>query len=127
MSHAAPDPFQLEVLRHALTAIAEEMSFVVMRAARSPLLRESGDHSSALTDARGELVAQGRDIPIHLGVMSFTVGAFVSFGAVNPGVPGIVVGPAGPAIDSTGSQALPTPSPSRSAWTYGGAVLVVGL
>ena len=30
------DPFRLEVLRHALTAIAEEMSFVVMRSARSP-------------------------------------------------------------------------------------------
>lgn len=71
------DPFQLEVLRHALTGIAEEMSFVVMRAARSPLLREAGDLSSALTDARGELVAQGRDIPVHLGVMSFTVGAFL--------------------------------------------------
>jgi N-methylhydantoinase B len=74
---SAPDPFQLEVLRHALTAIAEEMSFVVMRAARSPLLREAGDLSSALTDARGQLVAQGRDIPVHLGVMSFTVGAFL--------------------------------------------------
>jgi N-methylhydantoinase B len=74
---AAIDPFQLEVLRHALTGIAEEMSFVVMRAARSPLLREAGDLSSALTDARGELVAQGRDIPVHLGVMSFTVGAFL--------------------------------------------------
>ncbi|MFN7184952.1 MAG: hydantoinase B/oxoprolinase family protein [Acetobacteraceae bacterium] len=73
----AIDPFQLEVLRHALTGIAEEMSFVVMRAARSPLLREAGDLSSALTDARGELVAQGRDIPVHLGVMSFTVGAFL--------------------------------------------------
>jgi N-methylhydantoinase B len=72
-----PDPFQLEVLRHALTAIAEEMSFVVMRAARSPLLREAGDLSSALTDAQGQLVAQGRDIPVHLGVMSFTVGAFL--------------------------------------------------
>lgn len=73
-----PDPFQLEVLRHALTATAEEMSFVVMRAARSPLLREAGDLSSALTDATGQLVAQGRDIPVHLGVMSFTVGAFLS-------------------------------------------------
>ncbi|MDB5375180.1 MAG: N-methylhydantoinase [Belnapia sp.] len=75
MSHT--DPFQLEVLRHALTAIAEEMSFVVMRSARSPLLREAGDLSSALTDATGALVAQGRDIPVHLGVMSFTVGAFL--------------------------------------------------
>ncbi len=72
------DPFRLEVLRHALTAIAEEMSFVVMRAARSPLLREAGDLSSALTDARGELVAQGRDIPVHLGVMSFSVRAFLT-------------------------------------------------
>lgn len=77
MTVTAPDPFQLEVLRHALTAIAEEMSFVVMRSARSPLLREAGDLSSALTDARGQLVAQGRDIPVHLGVMSFTVGAFL--------------------------------------------------
>lgn len=71
------DPFRLEVLRHALGAIAEEMSFVVMRSARSPLLREAGDLSSALTDASGALVAQGRDIPVHLGVMSFTVGAFL--------------------------------------------------
>lgn len=72
------DPFRLEVLRHALTGIAEEMSLVVMRAARSPLLRESGDLSSALTDAAGALVAQGRDIPVHLGVMSFTVGEFLA-------------------------------------------------
>lgn len=72
------DPFRLEVLRHALSGIAEEMSHVVMRAARSPLLREAGDLSSALTDAGGGLVAQGRDIPVHLGVMAFTVGAFLS-------------------------------------------------
>ncbi len=66
-------PVTLEVVRHAVLAIAEEMSAIVMRAARSPLLKEAGDLSSALTDARGRLVAQGRDIPIHLGVMAFTV------------------------------------------------------
>jgi N-methylhydantoinase B len=55
----------------------EEMSLVVMRSARSPLLREAGDLSSALADASGELIAQGRDIPIHLGVMSFTVKEFL--------------------------------------------------
>ena len=36
------DPFALEVIRNALTSIAEEMSLVVMRSARSPLLREAG-------------------------------------------------------------------------------------
>ena len=74
---ARVDPFTLEVIRNMLTAIAEEMSLVVMRAARSPLLREAGDLSSALTDSAGELIAQGRDIPMHMGVMSFTVKEFL--------------------------------------------------
>ncbi len=73
----AIDPITLEVIRNALTAAAEEMSMVVMRAARSPLLREAGDHSSAVTDADGFLIAQGRDVPMHLGVMSFTVREFL--------------------------------------------------
>jgi N-methylhydantoinase B len=75
--NAAIDPVTLEVIRSALTATAEEMSLVVMRSARSPLLREAGDLSSALTDAEGGLIAQGRDIPMHMGVMSFTVGEFL--------------------------------------------------
>jgi N-methylhydantoinase B len=71
------DPVSLEVIRHGLTAIAEEMSLVVMRSARSPLLREAGDLSSAITDADGHLIAQGRDVPMHMGVMSFTVREFL--------------------------------------------------
>jgi N-methylhydantoinase B len=71
------DPFTIEVIRNGLTAIAEEMSVVVMRSARSPLLREAGDLSSALTDAEGELIAQGRDIPVHMGVMCATVKEFL--------------------------------------------------
>ena len=74
---AKVDPVTLEVIRHALTATAEEMSLVVMRSARSPLLREAGDLSSALTDADGHLIAQGRDIPMHMGVMCFTVREFL--------------------------------------------------
>ena len=71
------DPVTLEVIRNALSATAEEMSLVVMRSARSPLLREAGDLSSALTDADGHLIAQGRDMPMHMGVMSFTVREFL--------------------------------------------------
>ena len=67
------DPFVVEVIRHGLSAAAEEMSLVMTRSARSPLLREAGDLSSALTDAAGGLVGQGRDIPIHLGAMAYTV------------------------------------------------------
>src|SRR5438477_1728746 len=71
------NPVTLEVVRNALYAIAEEMSVVLMRSARSPLLKEAGDLSSALTAAEGRLVAQGRDIPIHMGVMGFTVKEFL--------------------------------------------------
>lgn len=73
----ATDPFTVEVIRNALTAIAEEMTLVIMRSARSPLLREAGDLSSALTDAKGGLIAQGRDIPAHLGIMGSTVTEFL--------------------------------------------------
>ncbi len=67
------DPITFEVIRSALYAIADEMKVILMRSARSPLLKEAGDLSCALTDARGRLVAQGEDMPIHLGVMAFTV------------------------------------------------------
>jgi N-methylhydantoinase B len=70
-------PVTLEVVRNALYAAAEEMSVIVMRSARSPLLKEAGDLSSALTDADGQLIAQGRDIPMHMGVMGFTVAEFL--------------------------------------------------
>ena len=71
------DPFTVEVVRHALTAAAEEMSAVVMRSARSPLLREAGDLSSTIMDRHGQLIAQGHDVPVHLGVLSYTVKAFL--------------------------------------------------
>ncbi len=71
------DPVTLEVVRHAVFSIAEEMRAIVMRSARSPVLKEAGDLSCALTDAGGRLVAQGLDIPIHLGVMAFTVQEFL--------------------------------------------------
>jgi N-methylhydantoinase B len=66
-------PARLEVIRQGTAAIAEEMKFDLMRTARSPVLREAGDLSCVLTDAAGRTVAQGHDIPMHLGVLSFTV------------------------------------------------------
>ncbi len=87
---AVIDPVSLEVIRNALTAIAEEMSLVVMRAARSPLLREAGDLSSAITDGDGQLIAQGRDVPMHMGVMSFTVREFLKRVAKSRLLPGDV-------------------------------------
>src|SRR3954471_18508236 len=72
------DPVTLAVIRSAIYSIAEEMRVIVMRSARSPLLKEAGDLSCVLTDAQGRMIAQGnQDIPIHLGVMGFTVKEFL--------------------------------------------------
>ena len=79
MRERSVDPVTLEVVRNAVLSIAEEMAVIMMRSARAPLLKEAGDLSCALTDAAGRLIAQGRDIPVHLGVMAFTVKEFLKW------------------------------------------------
>jgi N-methylhydantoinase B len=69
------DPVTFEVVRSALYAICAEMKSVIMRTSFSPLLSLSADLSCALLDAHGKVVAQGRDIPVHLGAAPFTVRA----------------------------------------------------
>jgi len=69
------DPVAFEVIRGGLHQICEEMKSVVMRAAFSPLLSLSADLSCAVFDADGGVVAQGNDIPVHLGAMPFTARA----------------------------------------------------
>ncbi len=69
------DPVTFEVVRSALCALCGEMKSVVMRTSFSPLLSLSADLSCALLDAEGHVVAQGNDIPVHLGAVPFTVRA----------------------------------------------------
>lgn len=61
------DPVATEVFRHLLVAIAEEMGVVLERTAYSPNIKERRDHSCALFDAQGALIAQAAHIPVHLG------------------------------------------------------------
>jgi N-methylhydantoinase B len=68
----AIDPITFEVVRGGLISICEEMRVVMCRAAFSPLLSLSADLSTAILDVEGSVVAQGNDIPVHLGAMPFT-------------------------------------------------------
>ena len=83
----AVDPITMEVIQNALVALADEMAFTVARTARSFVLKEALDYSTALFDARGELVAQGTCLPLHLGAMPVAVESVVrEFGNdVHPG------------------------------------------
>src|ERR1700746_1507648 len=69
------DPVQLQVLTVALRAICEEMGAVLIRSAHSANIKERRDASTALFDARGEMVMQAEHIPVHLGSMPAAVAA----------------------------------------------------
>jgi N-methylhydantoinase B len=72
------DPATFEIIKNSLYKIAEEMRVVLAKTAYSPLLKSAGDYSCGLFDARGEMVAQGPDLPIHLGSMPDAVRAIVA-------------------------------------------------
>ncbi len=74
----AEDPITFEVVRSGLYAICEEMKSQIMRASFSPLLSLSADLSCALLDRVGNVVAQGNDIPVHLGAMPFSARGILS-------------------------------------------------
>ncbi|MBV6272796.1 hydantoinase B/oxoprolinase family protein [Alcaligenaceae bacterium CGII-47] len=66
------DPVTFEVIKSALYAICAEMKSVIMRTSFSPLLSLSADLSCAILDVQGNVIAQGVDIPVHLGAARFT-------------------------------------------------------
>jgi len=80
------DPARFEVVKNALTCAAEEMKIVLAKTAYSPLLKVAGDYSCGIFDTQGNMVAQGPDLPIHLGSMPDAVRAVVqAFPDVRPG------------------------------------------
>jgi N-methylhydantoinase B len=76
------DPATFEIVKNSLYKIAEEMRVVLAKTAYSPILKSAGDYSCGVFDAKGDMVAQGPDLPIHLGSMPDAVRAVVvAFGA----------------------------------------------
>lgn len=69
------DPIELQVLTGALHAACEEMGAALIRSAHSPNIKERRDCSTALFDARGQMVMQAEHIPVHLGSMPAAVAA----------------------------------------------------
>ncbi len=71
------DPIALQVLVGGLRAACEEMGATLIRSAYSANIKERHDCSTALFDARGELVMQAEHIPVHLGSMPDAVAAIL--------------------------------------------------
>jgi N-methylhydantoinase B len=61
------DPITAQIIKSALIYAGEEMGIAVRNAAYSPNIKERLDHSCALFDRFGQLIAQAEHIPVHLG------------------------------------------------------------
>ena len=71
------DPVTFEVVKNTLYKAAEEMKIVLAKTAYSPILKVAGDYSCGIFDTDGNMVAQGPDLPIHLGSMPDAVAAVI--------------------------------------------------
>lgn len=69
------DPIELELFKNVFIAISEEMGAVLCRTALSPNIKERKDFSCSLFNDKGETLAQGSHIPVHLGAMPLSVQA----------------------------------------------------
>jgi N-methylhydantoinase B len=79
------DPAQLEIFKHIFQSVAEEMGGVLRRSAFSSNIKERRDYSCAVFDSRGEVVAMGDHMPVHLGSMPHSVAAVLTAVKLAPG------------------------------------------
>ncbi len=79
------DPITLEIYRALYTSVAEEMGTALRRTAFSPNIKERRDYSCAVFDARGQVIAQGDHMPVHLGSMPMAVAAALREIDIGPG------------------------------------------
>ena len=68
-----PHAIELELFRHLLVSIAEEMGAVLRKTSYSANIKERRDYSCAVYDAGGDTVAMGDHMPVHLGAMPLSV------------------------------------------------------
>ncbi|MGH9663882.1 MAG: hydantoinase B/oxoprolinase family protein, partial [Bryobacteraceae bacterium] len=87
------DPVELELFRHLLVSIAEEMGVVLRKTSYSANIKERRDYSCAVYDAAGETVAMGDHMPVHLGAMPLSVRAVMDTFTLEPGDVAIVNDP----------------------------------
>lgn len=83
------DPFTVEIIKNALVAISDEMFVALQRTSKSTIIYEVLDYAVGLTDAQGQLIAQGNGVAGFLGTLVFAVREviekFAKKGQLRPG------------------------------------------
>jgi N-methylhydantoinase B len=67
-----------QIIRSSLIYASEEMGIALRNAAYSPNIKDRMDHSAAIFDSRGRLLAQAEHIPVHLGSLQWGLRKLIS-------------------------------------------------
>ncbi len=76
---------ELELFRQLLVSVAEEMGTLLRQTAFSANIKERRDYSCAVYDRRGETLAMGDHMPVHLGAMPLSVAEALRAFPLQPG------------------------------------------
>ena len=74
-----PDPFTLQIVGNSLVYASEEMGLALRNSSYSPNIKERMDHSAALFDPEGRLLAQAEHIPVHLGSLPWGLNRLLGY------------------------------------------------
>src|SRR4051794_7772565 len=77
-SPASADTLRLEIFRHVLAGITDEMSVTLRRAAYSTNIKTRLDFSCSLLDGRVRTIGQSFAQPVHLGTIAHYVPAIAA-------------------------------------------------
>ncbi len=67
------DKITSQIISNSLFFASEEMGIALRNAAYSPNIKERMDHSAAIFDDEGRLIAQAEHIPVHLGSLPWGI------------------------------------------------------
>lgn len=67
------NPYTIEIIKSTLIAIGDEMFAAMSRTSMSPIIYEALDYSVGVTDATGDLIAQGNGTTVFLGMIDSLV------------------------------------------------------
>jgi N-methylhydantoinase B/oxoprolinase/acetone carboxylase alpha subunit len=76
---------EFDVFKHLFLSVSEEMGVTLCRTSFSPNIKERLDYSCAVYDRRGETIAQGDHMPVHLGAMPLSVRSAIDAVRMQPG------------------------------------------
>ena len=83
---ATMDPITFEVIRHKLTAIAEEQAITLKSVSGSPVVTDATDFNTGLYLADGSIVVMGPQVLFHSGTMSTVIRSIIDHYAQSPGI-----------------------------------------